>query len=262
MELDILFWLAIGAIYLFQMFAGRDKRKQVPGQTPVPTPAGGHSNRTAGESARRDRASSGTSTGPPSPSSNTGQDQSSPTLQDALREISDILSGKPVGQETQADDTGSSASSASRPNGGSGPKRESPPKRRVDSEFKSPLRREKESAEQRSRRLAELRKKHRTHRTRPLGGSRSESSVLDEDAFERRSRPPRSSTYDDLFESPLYESFGDPIDHQELKVEILEPAIPVVDGLQKGMILTRADARRGIILSEILGPPVSKKRSR
>lgn len=263
MELDILFWLAIGAIYLFQMFAGR-KKPPAPGRPPVRTgPANDQSGTLTRHPGQSERPA-GTATG----SSTSGAGGEAPaSLQDALREISDILSGKPpTAGGGESDRSGSpTVATPSRPERPPSPAPGQPARSQSRSDrarttFKSPLKRDKESPEARAERLAKLRKKHRTHRTTPLGGERTGPPVLDENVFERRSRPPRSSTYDDLFESPLYESFGDPIEHRELKVEILEPNVPVVDALPEELGLSKDEARRGIVLSEILGPPVSKRR--
>lgn len=251
MELDILFWLAIGAIYLFQMFAGRNKRKQVPGQPRVET--GPSYEQPGGLPGASAETYSETSPGSRQRHQTGSETETAPTLQDALREISDILSGKPVGA------SGGSSPDAIETTGEHKPKPEAVPDRKVGVEYRSPLEKKTESRAERTKRLAELRKKHRTHRTKPLGGDRSDAPVLDENVFERRARPPRSSTYDDIFESPLYESFGDPIDHKELKVEILDSQTPAVDNLRKDLRLSRDEARRGIILSEILRPPLSKR---
>jgi hypothetical protein len=254
MDYDILFWLAIGAIYLFQAFAGRKKRRNAPGAPPVPADATGTHPGTTTEDSRR---------GPPGvkrrPSSDAGSRPAPASLQDALREISDVLSGR-------TPETAGPSGTTNMAEGASVPKRKPAPGSRTrpaattgDMEFHSPIRRRSDSPAEKEADLAEIRKRHRTHRRKPLAEEQPVRPGLDEDVFERRSRAPRSSTYDDMFESPLYEPFGDPIEHKKLKVEILQPKSPIRK-LPGGRSLTREEARRGIVLSEILGPPVSTRR--
>lgn len=95
MDLDIIFWIAIAAIYLLQGFLGRKKPKQGPVNHPaegsLEDPFGGPvEGRADGSGASGSRYGSGSRSG-----SGSGSADSSPEMDSALEEIRSILTGEP-----------------------------------------------------------------------------------------------------------------------------------------------------------------------